>query len=121
MGSQDKDYIKNFFTQTDYHTLKDDNEGFKFIFDGMIFDAKKVSETHSKLEVYSFNQVQHGPYKLDVNFLALITKYGSLFTIRRGPIVLDSSMQYAKRDMITEVDLFKKLNPTGYEKISQGK
>lgn len=120
LSTQDESYLKDFFTRANFHTLKDDKDGFKFVFDGMIFEATKIDEKHSKLTVYSFSDVERGPYKLDVNFLALISKYEGLFTIRRGPVLLEESMQYAQRDMQTEIDLFKKIDPQNYEMTSQG-
>lgn len=119
MATRDKDYISEFFTQTNYHTLKDDENGFKFVFDGMVFEGQKVGDNQSKLMVHSFNNVEHGPYELDVDFAAFFLKYGSLFTIRQGPVLLEDSMQHARRDSMTEIDLFKTIDPNGYEQVTQ--
>ncbi|MCB0420666.1 MAG: hypothetical protein KDD61_06705 [Bdellovibrionales bacterium] len=120
LSTADKDVIGDFFTQTNYHTLKDDHTGFTYVFDGMVFDAKYVEDAKTKLEVYSFDEVQRGPYELDVDFMALLTKYGSLFTIRRGPVLMDKSIQYAKRDTMTEIDVFKTVDPEGYDSLVKG-
>lgn len=120
LSTQDKEIIGDFFTQTNFHTISDDHNGFIYVFDGMIFEATKVEDHKTKLAVYAFDKVERGPYKLDVDFLAMFTKYGSLFTIRKGPVLLDKSRQFSRRDTMTEIDVFKKIDPNGYDQVVKG-
>lgn len=118
--SEEKDSIQKYFTQTNYHTLEDTKNSFKFIFDGMLFTGKEIEPNKVKIQIKTFYDIERGPYQLSVNWLALLNKYEGLFSIRRGPILLDKSMKHAKRDQIAEIDLFKQITPDEYKRIYEG-
>ena len=117
LNSQEKDSFNKFFTKNSFHTIEDDKDGFKLVFDGMIYEGIRVDDSKSKIHVYEFENIKYGPYELDVNWLALLSKHGSIFSIRSGPVLLDKTMKYAKRSSLTEVDLLKTLDPAAYEKL----
>ncbi|EQC47238.1 hypothetical protein [Bacteriovorax sp. Seq25_V] len=119
MTSKEKDSIKKFFTTNNYHTLQDTKDGFKFIFNGMLFVGNKVAKNKVKLEVLVFNNLERGPYTLDVNWLAFLDKHSSLFSINKGQILIEKSLKHTTRNTPAEIDLFKKLDPKAYEQISK--
>lgn len=117
LSSSEKDSVEKYFTKANFHTLQDSEETFKFVFDGMIFEGKKVDENSSQIKVLSFTKIERGPYQLDINWIALLDKHRGLFSIRKGPVLLNNSMNYANRDQITEIDLFKHIAPEEYERL----
>jgi hypothetical protein len=117
LSSSEKDSVEKYFTKANYHTIEDTGETFKFVFDGMIFEGKKVDDNSSKIKVLSFSEIERGPYQLSVNWIALLDKHRGLFSIRKGPVLLNKSMKYSNRDQITEIDLFKHIAPEEYEQL----
>ncbi len=119
LTSSEEKSIQKYFTKNNYHTIEDTKTSFKFIFSGMLFQGTKIGANQVKIEALSFNALERGPYQLDVNWMAFLSKHQNLFSISKGKVLLEDSMKYSKRDDLAEIDLFKKLDPKGYEKVIQ--
>jgi len=117
LSGNEKKNLGKFFTENNFHTIEDNSKEFILVFEGVLYKGISIEKNKTKIEVYSFDKLEYGSYKLDVNYLALFTRHASLIDIKTGPVLLDKSMKYAHRVPLIETDIFHNLDVKSYEMV----
>lgn len=104
------DNIKDKLFKAKYHLIEDTTTKFIFVKNDRFYLGESTSNTTSKLRVFQITKAVK-PTNVNLDWINLLRKKGSLLNFSEGVVDMESSMLYKVQDRIAELDLYFRFMP----------